>query len=178
MSHLRKKQVQRTEETKSALKEAFCKLYVTKPLNQLTITEICRIAGYNRSTFYQYYLDLDDILLEIETETLDYISSRRKDITSSDSNFISELMLLYEERKVYMDAMLGQNSTPRFFNNLISIATTNIKEFEFDKNDPHYPYIVEFRYHGALSIFRLWIQRKRDLDFEDLLQMIKQMYQI
>lgn len=178
MSNLRKKQVQRTEETKTALKEAFCQLYITKPLNKISITEVCRIAGYNRSTFYQYYLDLDDILLEIENETLDYIKTKRKNITTSDSNFISELMVLYEERQVYMDAMLSQNSTPRFFNNLISIATTNVKDFEFDKKDPHYPYIVEFRYNGALSIFRLWIQRKRDLDFEDLLLMIKKMYQI
>lgn len=178
MSDLRKKQTQRTEETKRALKEAFCRLYVTKPINKISITEVCRIAGYNRSTFYQYYLDLDDILLEIENETLDYIKSRRTEIASSDSNFISELMLLYEGRKVYMDAMLGQNSTPRFFNTLISIATTNITDFDFDKNDPRYPYLVEFRYKGALSIFRLWIQRNRDLDFEDLLLMIRKMYQI
>ena len=178
MSDLRKKQTQRTEETKRVLKEAFCRLYVTEPINKISITEVCRIAGYNRSTFYQYYLDLDDLLLEIENETLDYIKSRRTEIASSDSNFISELMLLYENRKVYMDAMLGQNSTPRFFNNLISIATTNITDFDFNKNDPHYPYFVEFRYKGALSIFRLWIQRNRDLDFEDLLLMIRKMYQI
>ena len=53
MSDLRRKQTQRTKETKRALKEAFCRLYITKPINKILITEVCRIAGYNRSTFYQ-----------------------------------------------------------------------------------------------------------------------------
>lgn len=102
MSELPKKSSVRSVRTRRALKEAFCRLYIDKPLNKIAIKEVCRIAGYNRSTFYQYYLDLDDLLLEIETETLTYIAAQRKTVHTSDSNFISELMELYEQEKVYM----------------------------------------------------------------------------
>ncbi len=178
MSDLRKKQEDRTEQTKQALKEAFCRLFVKKPINKISITELCRLAGYNRSTFYQYYLDLDDILLEIENETLDYIKERRSVLNSNDSNFIKELIALYEERKVYMEAMLGEYSTPRFFKNIISAVAKDIEDFDINPNDPHFPYLVEFRYRGALSIFQLWIRRNRDLELEDLLEMSKKMFQI
>ncbi len=178
MSDLRKKQEDRTEQTKQALKEAFCRLFVKKPINKISITELCRLAGYNRSTFYQYYLDLDDILLEIENETLDYIKERRSVLNSNDSNFITELIALYEGRKVYMEAMLGEYSTPRFFKNIISAVTQDITDFDINPNDPHFPYLVEFRYRGALSIFQLWIRRNRDLELEDLLEMSKKMFQI
>ncbi len=96
MSELPKPRAARSVQTKRALKEAFCRLYLKKSINKIAVTEICRIAGYNRSTFYQYYLDVDDMLLEIETETLTYIATQRKTVHTSDSNFISELMELYE----------------------------------------------------------------------------------
>lgn len=178
MSNLRKKQDKRTEQTKQILKEAFCRLFVRKPINKISITELCRLAGYNRSTFYQYYLNLDDILLEVENEALDYIKEKRSMLNSNDSNFITELMALYEERQIYMEAMLGEYSTPRFFNSIISLVTSNIEDFDLDSNDPHFPYLVEFRYRGALSIFQLWIRRNRDLELEDLLIMSKKMFQI
>lgn len=178
MSDLRRKQEQRTEQTKQALKEAFCRLFVKKTINKISITEVCRLAGYNRSTFYQYYMDLDDILLEIENETLDYIKKKRPTLHSKDSNFITELIALYEERKIYMEAMLGEYSTPRFFQNMISTVAKDIEDFDINPKDPHYPYLVEFRYRGALSIFQLWIRRNKDLEIEDLLILSKKLFQI
>lgn len=178
MSELPKKPSARSAQTKRALKEAFCRLYLEKPINKIAIKELCRIAGYNRSTFYQYYLDLDDLLLEIETETLTYIAAQRKTVHTSDSNFISELMELYEQEKVYMDAMLGPHSTPRFLDNLLQLAVQSNLDFDLRPNDPYFPYLVEFRYQGALSIFRLWLRRKRDLPFADLLAFIQKRYQI
>ena len=178
MSELPKKSSVRSVQTRRALKEAFCRLYIDKPLNKIAIKEVCRIAGYNRSTFYQYYLDLDDLLLEIETETLAYIAAQRKTVHTSDSNFISELMELYEQEKVYMDAMLGPHSTPRFLDNLLHLAVQSNLDFDLRPNDPYFPYLVEFRYQGALSIFRLWLRRKRDLPFADLLAFIQKRYQI
>lgn len=178
MSELRRKQIERTEETKHILKEAFCKIYAQKPLDKISITELCRIAGFNRSTFYQYYLNLDDILLEIENETLEYIANSRSTFHTSDSNFVTELMAMYEQQKVYMDAMLGPNGTPRFINNLIKVKTEHISDFEVDKNDPHYPYLIEFRYNGVLSLLRLWMRRNRDLSFEDFVVLVKELYRI
>jgi AcrR family transcriptional regulator len=178
MSEWPKTRAARSVQTKRALKEAFCRLYLKKPINKIAITEVCRIAGYNRSTFYQYYLDVDDMLLEIETETLTYIATQRKTVHTSDSNFISELMELYEQEKVYMDAMLGPHSTPRFLDNLLQLAVQSNVDFDLQPDDPFFPYLVEFRYQGALSIFRLWLRRKRDLPFADLLAFIQKRYQI
>lgn len=60
---------------------------------------------------------------------------------------VIELIALYEERKVYMEVILGKN--------IISAATADIEDFEIHPDDPHFPYLVEFRHTGALSIFLL-----------------------
>ena len=176
MSDLRRKQADRTAETKRALKEAFCRLFAEKPLDKISIVEVCRLAGYNRSTFYQYYLSLDDILLEVENETLDYILKHRAVIHTSDFNFIKELASMYESKKLYMDAMLGENSTPRFLERLVALSTEHIPDLGLDKDDPHLPYLIEYRYNGVLSLLRLWLRRGRDLPFEDFLEMIRTLY--
>lgn len=55
----------RYRETDEKIKEAFRELLQAKPVEKITITDICRKAGINRSSFYLHYLDLDDL-----TETL------------------------------------------------------------------------------------------------------------
>ena len=50
-----------------------CLLYSQKPLEKITVQEIARKAGFNRSTFYQYFLDVNDLLCDVENEFLKYI---------------------------------------------------------------------------------------------------------
>ena len=52
----------RTKYTKNIIKETFINLLEKKELNKITVSEICKIADINRSTFYRYYLDVYDLL--------------------------------------------------------------------------------------------------------------------
>ena len=59
------------EETKQALIQAFWKLYREKRIEKITVGEIAAVAGYNRSTFYEYFYDVPDVLQQIEDCILD-----------------------------------------------------------------------------------------------------------
>ena len=48
---------QRQTTTKSDIKEAFIQLLATKSLEDITISQLTKKAGVNRSTFYLHYLD-------------------------------------------------------------------------------------------------------------------------
>ena len=52
----------RIKYTKKIIKETFINLLEKKDLNKITVSEICKIADINRSTFYRYYLDVYDLL--------------------------------------------------------------------------------------------------------------------
>ena len=54
------------EETRQALIEAFWKLLKDKSADKMTVSEIARVAGYNRSTFYEYFFDVPDVLQQVE----------------------------------------------------------------------------------------------------------------
>ena len=59
---------QRVIVTKRMLREGLLRLLDRKPLEKVSITELCREAGVNRTTFYRYYEFPKDILLEMQSE--------------------------------------------------------------------------------------------------------------
>lgn len=43
------------------IEKAFVTLLQGKELNQITVTDICKMTGLNRTTFYNNYLDIYDL---------------------------------------------------------------------------------------------------------------------
>ncbi len=47
---------------------AFMKVRKTKPLEKITVVELCKEADVNKSTFYAYYHDVYDLSDQLQTE--------------------------------------------------------------------------------------------------------------
>ena len=63
---------QRQTTTKSDIKEAFIQLLATRNLEDITISQLTKKAGVNRSTFYLHYLDKQDFLEQLKEETIGF----------------------------------------------------------------------------------------------------------
>ena len=55
--------------TKKKLTNTLLTTLKTKKIKDITVLELCKDANINRTTFYKYYKDVDDLLYKIE-ETL------------------------------------------------------------------------------------------------------------
>ncbi len=60
----------RAEYTKKIIEDAFLDLLREKSFTQITVTELVKKAGINRTTFYKHYLDVPDLLGKIEDQLL------------------------------------------------------------------------------------------------------------
>ena len=58
----------RVRYTKQVLKNTLLGLLEKKPINRITVKEVCDIAQINRATFYSHYTDCFDLLEKIENE--------------------------------------------------------------------------------------------------------------
>lgn len=58
----------RVRHTRRALRQALMELMQRKSVNEISVKEICDLAGINRNTFYAHYGTPRDILTEIENE--------------------------------------------------------------------------------------------------------------
>ena len=61
----------------------------TKPINKITVKEICEMAEINRATFYKRYLDVYDLLEKIETQYLDELT---KVLNSRENNTPKDIL--------------------------------------------------------------------------------------
>ena len=48
----------RIEKTERAIRNAFLELRAAKPLEKITVKELCSLACINKSTFYSHYEDI------------------------------------------------------------------------------------------------------------------------
>jgi len=58
----------RVRRTKAMLRGALTELLKTKPVNEISVTELTRLADVNRGTFYGHYKDIFDMVEQLENE--------------------------------------------------------------------------------------------------------------
>lgn len=75
------------------LHQALLVLLKEKPLNKITIRELCATAGVNRTTFYNHYQSPEDILRELVQQ---YTFSLSKLFDSPDHTFLSVITHVLE----------------------------------------------------------------------------------
>lgn len=63
----------RTRTTRRLLQDALMELLAERPLNRISVKELCERADVNRSTFYAHYADLEELLRDIEDATIDWV---------------------------------------------------------------------------------------------------------
>lgn len=72
-----KKQDPRTILTKALIKQTLLDMMKKNPFDKITVSELCKIAGINRGTFYLHYCDLWALLEELEDQALQEESSNK-----------------------------------------------------------------------------------------------------
>lgn len=132
----------RIEKTKRSIYNAFIELRARKPLEKLTVKELCEKAQINKSTFYVYYHDVYDLSDKIENEVISEVVKNldnTKEILTEPADFSKKLFLAYS----------AQNS-------LISTVFTGIRAQQ-----------LPLKIEAALkeTIFAHFPQYKDDIDF-------------
>lgn len=88
--------------TRKMLQDSLVKLLSKKPLSQITITEVCKEADLNRTTFYLHYANLNTLFTEIEKDAnkriKDFIQNIRDE--SDKIVYIAQLLSYIKENAI------------------------------------------------------------------------------
>ncbi len=60
---------------RTCIVEAFLQLCQTLPCDKITVSQLTKKAGYNRSTFYAYFNNTDDLLKQLENELFQLVDT-------------------------------------------------------------------------------------------------------
>ena len=113
----------RVKYTKMVLKKALMELMQHKPVNKITVKEICERAELNRATFYAHYSDCFDLLESIEEDLLEAFQQSLKLVDSFDvTALIEAIYTMIEQQQEACRVLIFQNVCPNVLRRMISLA--------------------------------------------------------
>ena len=162
----------RRKASQEKIEKAFIELLQTRELKEITVSDIIKITGLNRSTFYANYVDVYDLadktrlILEAEFSSLfadyDYYTERSGAVRMF--SHIRDNQIFYKTYfKLCYDAK-----------HLISIYDTQraVKEHI----DHHVEYHIEFFRNGLNAIIKMWLAKGCLESPEEMADVLKQEY--
>lgn len=160
---MNKKDNQRTRLTKMLLKNSLIKLLYKKPIYQISVSELCSTAELNRSTFYKYYGNVQDLMKEIEDETLCRSLKCMQQMGAAGAynseQFLYRLLLdIQENKEVYWlltNSSNDHNFTKKAVKSIVDLfkELMNAAGLESEMSDYVFSYIAS----ACFSIIRNWI---------------------
>ncbi len=174
--------------------EAFLKILSKKEFDYITVKEICKEAGVNRTTFYLHYESIVDLL----DETLDYIGEKfnayfartELDVNEIHSlpleklylitpeylapwlEFIKENSRLFQTFLTRHDTLKISSSYESIFKMVISPILTRFKVKEQDQE-----YMFLFYVEGIVGIVKKWIREGCVRPINEITSIINQVVQ-
>ena len=166
-----KKEDRRTRYSKRVIREALFTLMQEKPLNKISVTEICETADVNRSTFYAYYQDIYDLhtgiirefyLLQREymNQTLAFLQDKG-DITSLSIAEFREIAALYlqnvkENKEIYKFIFNG-NSMTEILSSFYKVFFAELRKKVPPEMHEHFRHSFRFVSGGTSQTMTAWL---------------------
>ncbi len=163
-----KKQPEITEQTRKNIVMAFCKLYEQKPIEKISVKDVINLAGYNRSTFYEYFTDIYALLKYIEDDVINYIKAKMNNETRSPA----DLLTLFSAKEDYLKVLLGTYGCIHFQDRL----KNEFMQISNESDNSLQPYLAEFHMMVSLSMYRLWLKNNKDISLDELSSLIHSLY--
>ena len=184
------KQKEKYSSTAFLMDEALIQLLNEKDYEYITVKEVCKKAGVNRSTFYLHYESIDDLL----EETLEYINKKFLDYFEDTSDFITNiktstkenlylinddylipyLNYIKENKNIYLASLKrrkNMKSVERYESLEKYILNPILEKYDVPTNMREY--VLSFYINGIVALVGTWIKNKCDMSVEEVINIIK-----
>ena len=172
--------------------EALITLLEQKDLEYITVKELCRQAGVNRSTFYLHYETLADLVNEaaerINERFLSYFPQQAEEILAdldrrprqdlilvTRAYLLPYLRFIRDHKKVYRAAFrnpAGMQAPARYSDLQRRILCPILERFGIPA--AQHPYFTAYYVEGIMAIVREWLRRDCADDVEQIAGIIEQ----
>ena len=168
---MEKKQDRRVRKSKDSLKNSLIELMQSKSVNNITVKELVIKADLNRSTFYNYYCDIPDMLKKLEEElyteflyTIErhiYKCDKNIDISEGTHEFIEDMCNVIKDNYDFCKCIFSKNGDLNFLFELEEIIKNHLRDQlkeKFDRKVDHLSYVYSFFKSGYIGILKTWMK--------------------
>lgn len=164
----------RRRESVAKIEHTFVELLQTKPLNQITVSDICKKAGLNRTTFYANYLDIYDLADKIKEHLESELKRLYRDerINKFNSNDYLKLFRHIKDNQIFYKTYFKLG-----YDNNYKILLYDTEQAEKYFNNKHIEYHIEFFKNGLNAVVKKWLENDCLETPEEIAEIIQSEYQ-
>lgn len=145
----------RKQESKRKIEEVFVEMLKKKELNQITVTDICKSAGINRTTFYASYVDIYDLSEAVQKSLHDEVM-----------NLYSDERERNESKHDFLKLFRHIKANPDVFRMYFKLNNgKGLKFIMYDREEAaslidmrYIDYHIEFFGNGLNAVIRKWLE--------------------
>lgn len=164
----------RRRKSRESIENVFIELLEEKDIHHISVSEICKKADINRSTFYSNYIDIFDLTDQIFQELNKQLGSKfshnneASDITDNTSDFFA---FVKDNQKLFKTFfILG-------YEDKIEITYYNKQLAEKFFGNKHVDYHIEFFRYGFSAILKKWLYGGCKETPQEMAEIIRSEYQ-
>ncbi len=152
------KESRRTQYTIRVMQDALISLMEEKPFYKITVTDVCKRADINRSTFYVHFKDTLALRTSIENEIFNQLQNTLEQIQlPSSKNLQYDILFTFlkyiQSNSKGVRVLLGLPQTNDFQIQIVRLAYSLIEQYQPDE------YYSIYQIAGSLGVIQLWIQQ-------------------
>lgn len=157
-------------ESKDKLKNAFKTLFVQKPIEKISVTELSTLAGVNRKTFYRQFYTMNDVLDAVETDLLNDLKTEIATIQSlSIHNLLLILNSLILKNAEFYKTLIQRHNNSFFLNDAQKILKAGLAErINADTASIEQNFKLEFISGGIMQLYVSWLQNSSQISLTEL----------
>lgn len=169
----------RSKVTKEKIFKALLYLLKHKKFSEIYVKDICKVACINRSSFYEHYADINDLMNQIEES---FSQKMRGFFPLSDPFFKNDcyvkMFAFVKENKEFYTAYLNNNENPimgqKDFLNFLSKLNNGIPKTQF--SNERIIYHMAFFSAGLQSLCKVWLNTGLKESPEEMASIIMEEY--
>lgn len=174
-------QDRRIKRTKMLLQNALVDLMLEKAVGKISVKELTQKADVNRSTFYLHYLDIYDMLEQMENEFLETIQGFFHDFftplpTSMPLTLFVNISEWLEQDKEYYVKLLRGSASGYIFEELESRIRDEFLTLLYliflDEESLDLRTRVNFTVSGTVGVLRMWVMEGGNISLVELSETI------
>lgn len=150
---------QRSRISKILLKEALIRLLEKKSINKITVYELCSEATINRTTFYKYYGEpqdvLNEVLSDVTSQTLQRLNVEMDEITRLEAILV--YMSANHEKITRLMANISEEKMIKAIYDIPSIHEKLSKSICISTQNEEREYMQVFLHSGSFAVIRRWL---------------------
>lgn len=147
----------RIEKTKKSIINAFIELRSRRPLEKVTVKELCEKAMINKSTFYSHYSDVYDLSAQLENEVIESVLGNlgHPEYSATDlSAFTVELFQAFLSCDRMINILFSGSRSSRFLAVLKPRLLQTVRQFYPEySDDPEADIILNYCINGSYYAF-------------------------